>query len=282
MQFLSNAHTHTTYCDGRSTVAEQLAAAQALGFVSLGFSGHAMQGFDWDYCMSAEGQRAYRAALRGLQASLAARGQAPRLYVGLEQDSLVPEAQKRENRADFDYLIGSTHYFPEPPGGMHVAVDGAPELLEQLVRARFDGDPQAMAAAYFALHGETVRRDRPDLIGHFDLVRKHAARLRLDTDAPVYRRAALDALSAAFEGCRVLEVNTGNIARGYDVRPYPADFLLDAWQDMGGELTLTSDCHHAPQLDCAFEETVRALRTRGWKRLLRLGTGVELWEEVTL
>ena len=32
MSFLSNAHTHTTYCDGRSTIAEQLAAAQALGF----------------------------------------------------------------------------------------------------------------------------------------------------------------------------------------------------------------------------------------------------------
>lgn len=282
MKFLSNAHTHTTYCDGVSTAAEQLAAATRLGFVSLGFSGHAMQGFDWKYCMSAQAQAAYRAELRGMQAQAAVRPGAPRVYAGLEQDALVPADAKAQNRKDFDYILGSTHYFPEPLEGDWVAVDGSPELLRRCVCGRFGGDPQAMAAAYYTMHGDYIRKDKPDVIGHFDLVRKYAAPIGLDTAAPAYRRAALFALSQAREGCALLEVNTGNIARGYDTLPYPADFLLDAWQDLGGEVTLTSDCHDARYLDCAFTETAARLKARGWKRLLRLGAGSGLWDAVEL
>ncbi len=282
MRFLSNAHTHTTYCDGKSTVAEQLAAAQRLGFVSLGFSGHAMQGFDWNYCMSPENQRAYRTELRALQSGFATEGKAPKLYVGLEQDALAPPEEKLNNRRDFDYLIGSTHYFPEPLGGQWVAVDGPPQLLKRCVAERFEGDAVGMAEAYFALHGDAVRRDRPDVIGHFDLVRKYADRLGLDTGCARYRTAALEALQTAQEGCALLEVNTGGIARGYDPAPYPAGFLLDAWLDMGGRVTLTSDCHDARYLDCAFDAATAMLRSRGYRKVSRLGTGNDLWDEIAL
>ena len=64
MKFLSNAHTHTTYCDGRSDIQTLVSKAQALGFVSLGFSEHGYQDFDPDYSMSAETQQAYLAELR--------------------------------------------------------------------------------------------------------------------------------------------------------------------------------------------------------------------------
>ncbi|HNW85666.1 MAG TPA: PHP domain-containing protein [Candidatus Limiplasma sp.] len=282
MSFLSNAHTHTTYCDGQSTVAEQLTAAQRLGFVSLGFSGHAMQGFDWQYCMSVEEQSAYRAELRCLQDKLSEWSLPPRVYVGLEQDALVPDDQKAQNRLDFDYLIGSTHYFPDPLGDAWVAVDGSPELLKRYIGARCGGDPLAMARAYFQLHGASVEKDKPDVIGHFDLVRKYAAQIGLDTACPAYRDMALEALAQARRGCRVLEVNTGNIARGYDTVPYPAPFMLNAWRELAGELTLTSDCHNAQQMDCAFEQTLAMLKANGWKRVLRLGTGNALWDEVTL
>ena len=260
MNFLSNAHTHTPYCDGRSTIAEQVAAARSLGFVSLGFSGHAMQGFDWKYCMSVEGQRAYATELRSLQRESAENGLMPKLYVGLEEDSLVPAAEKAKNRAEFDYRIGSTHYFPETLHGEWVA----------------------MAEAYYTLHGATVERDRPDVIGHFDLVRKYAQQLGLDTGSAGYRSAALDALTQARRGCALLEVNTGGIARGYETAPFPAGFLLDAWREMGGEVTLTSDCHDARYLDCAFAETAVMLKSRGFAHALRLGTGDALWEEVAL
>ena len=241
-----------------------------------------MQGFDWEYCMSAESQAAYASELRALQAELAGRQGVPKLYVGLEQDALVPAQEKAKNRTAFDYIIGSTHYFPEPLEGAYVAVDGSRELLKHCVDQHFGGDPQAMAAAYYTLHASAVENDRPDIVGHFDLVRKYAAFVGLNTGSAAYRDAALSALEHARRGCTVLEVNTGGIARGYETEPFPAPFLLAAWRDMGGEVTLTSDCHDARYLDCAFDETSALLKATGFKRLLRLGTGTQLWDEVTL
>jgi histidinol-phosphatase (PHP family) len=217
-----------------------------------------------------------------LQAKHEAEHISPKLYVGLEQDSMVPQAQKEENRRNFDYIIGSTHYLISKTDGTHKAVDGPREILLRLVRETFGGDPAAMVKAYYAQLGESVKNDKPDVIGHFDVVRKHAAALGLNTALPAYRRAALAALETAFAGCRLLEVNTGNIARGYDTLPYPADFLLAAWRDMGGDVTLTSDCHDTRYLACAFPKTLAMLKELGFKRLLRLGTGTALWDEFTL
>jgi histidinol-phosphatase (PHP family) len=282
MSFLSNAHTHTPYCDGQSSIASMIARAQELGFVSLGFSGHAWQGFDPDYSMSAEGQKAYLAELRALQKLHGDRGILPKLYVGLEQDALVPLAQKEENRRDFDYIIGSTHYLYNVANGIREAVDGPKERIVRLVREVFGGDALEMAKAYFKLLGDTVKSSRPDLIGHFDVVRKNADVLGLETTKPEYRLAALSAMETAYQGCRLLEVNTGIIARGYDTLPYPAAFLLEAWREMGGDVTLTSDCHYARNLDFAYPETLAMLRRMGFKRLLRLGTGNALWDEYRL
>jgi len=110
MKFLSNAHTHTTYCDGQNDIPMMVFQAQELKFVSLGFSGHAAQGFDPDYSMTPEGQAAYLRELRSLQKKHNEEHILPKIYVGLEQDAMAPQAQKDENRRNCDYIIGSTHY----------------------------------------------------------------------------------------------------------------------------------------------------------------------------
>ncbi|MDD3410094.1 MAG: PHP domain-containing protein, partial [Eubacteriales bacterium] len=212
MKFLSNAHTHTTYCDGKSTLAEMVAAAQKLGFVSLGLSGHADQNFDFPYCMGGGRQEKYLEEARRVQTELAERGEAPRLWVGLEQDAFVPEECKARNRAQTDYLIASTHYLPGRLGDQWVAVDGDPELLKRCVQERYGGDAVEMARAYFDTHAAYVLAENAAIIGHFDLVRKYAPLIGLDTSCAAYQKAALDALERVRGG--VLEINTGAIARG--------------------------------------------------------------------
>lgn len=282
MNFLSNAHTHSTYVDGRDSIPAMVRRAQELGFVSLGFSEHGYQGFDPDYSMSPEDRQSYLTELRSLQKAHGTLGIAPKLYAGVEQDALTPQAAKDQNCRDFDYVIGSAHYLSDLEDGKKEAVDGPRDMLRRFVNEVFSGDATAMACAYYALLGKAIRADKPDIIGHFDVVRKHAAVIGLDTCSSAYRRAALIAMEEAFHGCRLLEVNTGNIARGYDTLPYPADFLLDAWRELGGELTLTSDCHNAQDLDCAFAQILTMLKRKGFRQLLRLGTGESLWDTVEL
>lgn len=283
MSFLSNAHTHTSFCDGLCTPGEMLAAAKELGFVSLGFSGHADQGFDFAYSMGNGRQEEYRETLRELQAAQRGRGSMPRLWVGLEQDALVPDAWKLENRKRFNYILGSTHYLSTDFHGECVAADGDATLLKDYVEEVFHGDWMAMVQAYFEAHVGMLLSDKPDIIGHFDIVRKHGEGSGLfDGASPAYRRIARDALARAFACGGILEVNTGGMARGYLNEPYPSEELLRNWLDMGGKVTITSDCHDPKLLNYGIEPMMFFLKGLGYRSVMRLGAGDELWDEIAL
>ncbi len=279
MTFVSNAHTHSRWCDGLDAIPDMVEAARALGFVSLGFSSHARQGFDPAYSMAPDAQAGYFAELRALQGEPGL----PRLWAGLELDALAHPDCRREAFAHADYVIGSAHYLCESYGGAPVAVDGDPVLLRRYVDEVYHGDGLAMARDYFAIEVKALLRDRPQIIGHFDLLRKYAARLSLfDEAAPAYRRLALSALEQAFPCGGVLEINTGGMARGYLTNPYPTLELLCAWRELGGSITLTSDCHDRRYLAHAFPQAAALARQAGFRTALRLGVGTELWEETTL
>lgn len=276
MPFASNAHTHCTWCDGKDTIPELLEAARNLGFVSLGLSSHAAQGFDFAYSMSEDRQHGYLAELRALQKSETSL----RVWAGLELDALA-HPRELELAREADYLIGSTHYVPAECD--YAAVDGDPVRLRGFVEQHFAGDGLELARRYYQIESDFLLRQRPAIIGHFDLIRKHATRLGLfDEQAPAYRRLALNALERVYPCGAVLELNTGGMARGYLPTPYPTAELLGAWREMGGRVTLTSDCHNRLFLNYAFEEALALLRRTGYKSVLHLGTGADLWEEEAL
>ena len=277
MSFLSNAHTHSTYCDGRNPLSEMIAEAKKLGFVSLGFSGHAAQGFDFTYPMTEENQRLYFAELRALQAS----EKDLRLWVGVELDTLALPEFAALAREQTDYILCSSHYVEED--GRWAAVDGPVERLEGMLQEVYHGDGLALARRFFEIAAEGFCRVSPDIIGHFDLVRKYASRLGMfDENDPVYRRMALAALEKSFASGGVLEVNTGGIARNYLPTPYPTLELLCTWREMGGRATITSDCHDFRNLTCAFDQAEELLRKAGFRTVQRLGAGQALWDEVEL
>lgn len=279
MTFVSNAHTHSRWCDGLDAIPDMVEAARALGFVSLGFSSHARQGFDPAYSMAPDAQAGYFAELRALQGEPGL----PRLWAGLELDALAHPDCRREAFACADYVIGSAHYLCESYSGVPVAVDGDPVLLRRYVDEVYHGDGLAMARDYFAIEVKALLRDRPQIIGHFDLLRKYAARLSLFDEAdPAYRRLALSALEQAFPCGGVLEINTGGMARGYLTTPYPTLELLCAWHELGGQITLTSDCHDRRYLAHAFPQAAALARQAGFRTALRLGVGNALWEETAL
>jgi len=281
MRFLSNAHTHTTYCDGKSTAAEMIEKAKALGFTSLGFSGHGQQNFDSNYAMDDGREDGYVKELRTLQQQT----EDLRLWVGVEEDCIAPVEVKARHRQHLDYVLCSSHYVRNPDGspaqldGQWVAIDGGSAHLRKYVDLSMDGDGLAMAKHYYDVFCEGIRQAKPDIIGHFDLIRKNAAKAKLfDENGSAYRRLALDALESV-RGMGVLEINTGAMARGYMQSPYPTLELLGTWREMGGEVTITSDCHMADYLDFGFDTAMKLLCRAGYRRALRLGNGDQLWQD---
>ena len=272
MSVLSCAHVHTPFCDGKTPAAEIARAALEKGFVSLGFSSHAPQLFDPEYCIAPEQEDAYKAQIRALQAEYAGR---MRIWLGIERDyfsCVTPE--------DYDYFIASVHYWPL--GDEFIAVDGTPESMLRYVNEGCGGSAMLMAQRYYDLVREYVTLERPPIIGHLDLIRKNNARLHLlDESAPAYRNLALETLEALKDTGAFLELNTGPVARGKLNTPYPSAFLLSAWQKWGGEVIINSDCHDVRFLDACFDEAEAMLLALGYDHAVRLGK-FELWERYKL
>lgn len=269
---LSSAHVHTTYCDGKTPAPDMVRTAFEKGFVSLGFSSHAPQDFDPRYCMLPENEKAYRAQIQNLKAEYANRMP---IYMGLERDYYACVSA-----ADYDYYIASVHYFKWPGG--FVGIDGPAEPLRQYVMERCGGNGLELARRYFDLLRDYVVKEKPPIIGHFDLIRINNLRLGLyDESSPDYRGMALDALRPMAETGALLEVNTGAIARGYLTTPYPAPFLLKEWKEWGGEVMVNSDCHDMRYLDAGFDDAEELLRSLGYGHAVRLGK-TALWERYAL
>ncbi len=257
----STPHAHTSYVDGRSTAEQMVQTAIDMGFASLGFSEHAIQAFDPDYALDAEAERRYIAEVGRLRSIY---GDRIALYLGCERDRF-----STADRSKYEYVIGSVHYLQL--NGRMVAVDGPKGELTALVREGFGGDGIAFARAYFTQLSDYVAAFRPEIIGHFDLLRKHNVTGALfDAADPGYACAAMDALEAMADSGALLEVNTGAIARGYMSDPYPELRWLRRWRELGGRAILSSDCHDAPMLDCGYDVALERVRAAGFKELWAL------------
>jgi len=264
MKLTSSTHNHSTLCDGKNTPEEMVQAALDAGFTDFGFSGHSHTPFDRGYCIRSE--TAYISTLRTLQKQYAGR---LGIAVGLEQDYYAPT----QNRAALDYIIGSVHYL-HSAAGTYYAVDGSAQELERCIQEQFSGSAIEMVRAYYALVADHVRRDRPEIIGHFDLVKKNNRDNRFfDENSTAYREIALAALDACAETGAIFEVNTGGMFRGYCPEPYPARFLLEALQEKGARVTVNADAHCAEAICYAFDEMLSLLREVGFPSVTVLENG---------
>ena len=242
---LSDFHIHTRFCDGADEPEAIVEAALRIGMRRMGFSGHAHTPFDPTACMSVENTEAYKLEITRLKAKYAGKIE---IYLGVEQDyfSDLPTG-------DYDYVIGSTHYLYA--GGEYRHVDWGADRLRTAVDECFDGDPYALAEAYYRQEADVARKTGADIIGHFDLLTKfNEADPLFDEEHPRYVAASNAALDALIETRRPFEINTGAISRGYRTTPYPSLRLMRRIAEHGGAAVLSSDSHRADTLCFRFEE----------------------------
>ena len=250
----TNYHMHTTWCDGKAGVEEMAAAAAAMGFDAIGFSSHSMLPDDSEkWVLTPEKAPLYAADVR----SAAKRHEGSlRILCGVEAD-YVPGASVPDRSAYAaiapDYVIGSVHFVVAPDGAL-VPVDKSPASLAEGVSAHFGGDAEAFVRAYFAQQREMAGRFDFDVIGHPDLVRKFNSRMPcFDESAPWYA-GELEATADAFAASgKLVEVNTGAIARGWLDDAYPSPAFRAMLRSRGVEFLLSSDAHSPDAIDCAFD-----------------------------
>ncbi len=246
-----NLHTHSIYCDGKSSLEETVKAAIEKGFSYLGFSGHGHTTFDDSYCMSKENEEKYFKEINFLKEKYKDKIQ---ILCGIERDLFSDYFEH-----NYDYEIASVHYIR--CGEKLFDVDNTAQIQNQCIKEYFDNDPYAYAEEYYRL----VSQLRGDIIGHFDLLTKFDRNNEIFSPKEErYKKAALGALETLLEKDAVFEVNTGAMSRGYKDAPYPDIWILEEIKKRGGRVIITSDCHDAKHLDYAFEETEKLLSDIGF------------------
>ncbi len=261
MNTLQNLHTHTSFCDGRDTPEELALTAAEKGFGALGFSGHSYMFFAQEHSMSLSGTQAYKAELARLRRLYEGRLE---IYCGLEV-----ELHSQVDLSGYDYLIGSAHYFNFD--GTYVGFDRDAESVRQVIDRHFGGDGMRYARAYYELLVTLPEHGSFDILGHFDLIAKHAEHSDFfDIGDKTYLGYAFDAIDALQGKIPYFEVNTGAIARGYRTAPYPSIPILKRLLECGFMPLVSSDCHDRRCLDCAFDDAAALLEHCGAKEKIIL------------
>ena len=250
-------HTHSTFSDGKSTLEEMIQAAIARGMPVIGISDHSDSPYQ-DYCLRQADYPAYLAELDRLRQVY---GDKITILKGIELDSHSDPAIT----AQLDYFLGSVHelVFEDRFYG----IDHAASIQQACIDREHGGDIHGFERDYFNTLAAHIEKNKPAILGHFDVITKFGL---VDEEDPEYRKMALEALERIFKVTPVMEVNTGAIYRGYRTTPYPADFILKRWKELGGEVILGADAHATQGIICAFPEAVDRIRSAGFEYVLTL------------
>ena len=264
---MTNLHTHTTYSDGADSIEETVKAAIAKGFSGIGISDHSVAPLGLYPGVEDGTLSAYTAEIRAAARKF---GGLIEVYAGLENEYCNPL-----KAGGLDYVIGSVHYLKFGGGAeIYYCVDGTPEEFDEMLAEMFGGDCDKLARRYYGDVADMAASQRPDIIGHLDVITKFNGGGRLfDTQSGEYTRAVKEALDAISRTDCAIEINTGGMARGYTKQPYPEWHILEEILKMGLPVVIASDSHCAGHLDFAFAETVKRLRGMGFKSARRLVGG---------
>lgn len=239
---MTDLHTHTFFCDGKSSPEEMVLSALKKGVRRLGILAHSYVPFD-DCCIPLGRVEEFKSEVNRLKEKY--RGEID-ILLGVEADFYSPQ-----DLDGFDYVIGSVHYLKH--GEEYVAVDDTPEILKCMIDEHYGGDFLSCAEDYFATVAKWVQKS-PTVIGHFDLIKKFRHDIPFDDQDPRYKAAWKSAADALLALDVPFEVNTGGIGRGYLDEPYPSTEIAEYIKSNGGKLILSSDAHRPEDICFEFDK----------------------------
>lgn len=268
----SNLHTHSTFCDGKNSLEENVLAAIQKGFKILGFSSHSMFPFWTETYMHPENFEKYCAEIKNLRQKYQDKIE---IRLGFEADYIPGISFPRfDDYKKFqpDFLIGSVHFIFQKDGIF--AVDDSPEKLFAALKKYYQNDEKKLVGEYFASEREMLKKGDFTILGHADLIRKFNEKFPFfDETSEWYKREEKTLADAISSSGVIVEINTGAISRGWKTNPYPSDNLLSLLHERNVPLTLSSDAHSAENLDCGFDDAILRAKKAGYTELVIPATG---------
>ncbi len=248
-------HNHTTWSDGKATIAEMIEGARKAGLDEFGISDHfaiAPEDRRYAWALPQESLDAYIAEI--LEAKASSRDLPIRL--GLEVDYFPETIESVKTRLapyPFDYIIISVHFIDEFP------IDLNAEPWEGLS----PDDRNRIWRSYWRLLRMAAETSSFDVIGHFDLPKKFNFFPSVDLT-----RDALSALDAIADAGMAIEINCS----GWDkpvAEAYPALIYLQQANRRHIPLIISADAHNANDVAKNFDRARQLAMDAGYTELVR-------------
>lgn len=277
---LTNYHTHCHFCDGKGSAEEVLEKAKQLGYQALGFSSHAPLPFANDYSMQQQDLTRYIETINALKNQ-----QQIEVYLGLEIDYLqdyIQPADSKWRELGLDYVIGSVHalLFSAEKNDM-LSIDGLDDDVDYLLYDVYQNNSRKLVEDYYQKVTDLCRSGGFDILGHYDLVKKHNRRLNFfDESASWYRDVAISSLDSVAKSGVIMEVNFGGMLRGATDDVYPPLWLLKEAFQRHIPVQINADAH-APHHLGVHQEYCRDLLLQAGYQTQRVLLDKK-WQDISL
>lgn len=278
--YYSTIHTHTNYCDGNNTPEEMVLAAINKGMKTIGISTHGPLPFKAKWAVDDDKVQTYIDEIIALKEKYKDKID---VLLGMELDYFIDTEFEHVDKNIFeylDYIVGSIHYLGRYEDGRPWTVDGAYENFLDGINVSYGGDTKKAIIDYYDHLSKMVRKYKPTVIGHMDLVKKNNKNNRLfNEDEAWYKDSVCKCLDIIKDTDSVIEINTGAIARGYMIEQYPSRWILEEINLRHIPITINSDAHSDENIAYKFDEMYELVKElkidnlvyltkNGWHRII--------------
>ncbi|WP_300367930.1 histidinol-phosphatase [Brachyspira sp.] len=259
MKYISNLHTHTIYCDGKNTVEENIQYAIDNNLISLGFSGHSHFYID-DTSMSEENTIKYLEHVKKAKDIYKDKIQ---VYLGIEGDYYSNLNKDTDKEMGLDYRIASVHYIDDSKGS-YFPIDMSRESFNNTLN--YFGSIKEIIYRYYDNVIKMIENQKPDIIGHLDLVRKYNLNKEYFTEEEDWYIKKMDEVIDVIEKSRcIVEINTKLMNKNNLDAHYPNKYTIKKLLEKNIPITINTDAHKAININHYYIEAINELKKLGAK-----------------
>jgi histidinol-phosphatase (PHP family) len=244
----SDYHMHTVYSDGKATIAEMVNSAIQKGMNQITLTDHMPLPWDNNYAMRMDDIEKYRQEI-----DLAKKRYSEKIEInnGLEFEFLptyMPWIKSLVNKG-WDYKIMSVHNIYK--NNQLLDVNGSAENFAVLLK-NFDHDIKAVCLEYYHIIQTAIQSRWFDIVGHLDVIKKHAFNLQyFDEQAVWYRSLIMETLDMIKSQKMKMEVNMSGFNDPVKVQ-HPRQWIIKEAVKRKIPLVLSSDSHSSKTIGQNF------------------------------
>ncbi|ANB10951.1 histidinol-phosphatase [Sugiyamaella lignohabitans] len=205
------------------------------------------------------------------------------LLVGFESETISDEyldyIDELRKQYKFDMVVGSVHHVSRIPIDYNEetwirALDATVGTLHSKTDNISDESLQKYFEEYFDLQYLMLKRLKPSVVGHFDLIKlcapKGVVPESLQSWPSVWEKITRNVKLAVSQG-GLFEVNSAAVRKGWDT-PYPGRDIASLIHELGGEFCLSDDSHQVGHVAQNYKACIRYLKELGVERVYYLKT----------